>query len=613
MHSFEIEGVSKHDDDSVFEIKTLANRAHDCFGHFGVAKEVSLLLKIPLERNPLLASSNAWLPSEKVVVHIEDPKLCRRYIGLIIENVKVGPSPEWLMKRLARLGQKSINNIVDATNLVMFEIGQPLHAFDFNKFSLKEGRAAITVRCGEEHEKILTLGGGDHTVTKDMLLITDGDSGTPIGIAGIKGGAVAEITTETKNIVIESANFDPVSIRKTAQKLGFRTEASVRFEHELSPELAYPAIVSVAQLILTIASGDETFVEGMVDEYPEPVEVLPVRVAFEEIGARIGTDIPKMEVERILRSLSSGFEQEGDDYVVTPPFERLDLIIKQDLIEEVGRIYRYEHVIPKKLLHVENIAVNPKALLASIIRSTLVDAGCIEVFTYVFQEHGVREVENPIADDKKYLRKDLGTGLSASLEQNTRNAPLLGLDTIRIFEIGNVFTEKGEKWLLGIGVKNVLKKKEKETTDLHALEKLLSEKLGCEVAGTLDGTVLEIDLDMLVSKVQFHKKERLPKAPAKKSTVYKKISPYPFIARDIAIFVPAQTKPETVLEIIKKEADDLVVMLRLFDIYRAEDKVSYAYSIVFQSKERTLTDIEITPLMEHIKGVLEKNEGWKVR
>ncbi len=613
MHSFEIEGMSEHDGDIIFEIKTLANRAHDCLGHIGVAKDVSLLLNIRLEKNPLLVSTAAWSLSEKATVQVEDQKLCSRYAGLVIENVQVGPSPEWLQKRLTALGQKSINNIVDATNIVMFEIGQPLHAFDMDKLAVKEEKVAIAVRMAKEGEKITVLGGVEHSLTKEMLLITDGNAEAPLGIAGIKGGVKAEITQETKNILIESANFDPISVRKAAQKLGLRTDASIRFEHEISSELVYPALVAVAETILATASSKDTRIEGVIDVYAEPVELADVSVTLEEICALIGTSIPAVDAERILRSFSAGFEEKNGTYTVTPPFERLDIMIKEDLIEEVGRIYGYEHVEPKKLPHVENIPVNPRVLLATKIRNILADVGYIEVFTYVFLDEGVVELENPIARDKKFLRKDLLTGLTASLELNRVNSPLLGFDTVRIFEIGNVFAKEGEKWTLGIGVKHAMKTKEKEAEVLHAVEKLLSEKLGAAVSGTIHRNVLEIDLNDLVQKVKYDTGERLPKMESNKGMVYKKISPYPFIARDIALFVPEKTKPEAVLEIIEKEAGELLATRRLFDKYEKDGKISYAFSLVFQSNERTLTDAEIAPIMERITAALQKHKDWKVR
>ncbi|TSC62796.1 MAG: Phenylalanyl-tRNA synthetase subunit beta [Parcubacteria group bacterium Gr01-1014_48] len=613
MHSFEIEGLSEHDDDIIFEMKTLPNRAHDCLGHVGVAKDVALLLDRPLERNPLLMSTNMWSQSEKLDVHIESEKLCKRYSGLVLENVTVGSSPEWLQKRLAAIGQKSINNIVDAANFVMFDIGQPLHAFDMDKLESKESKVVIDVRTAKAGEIAKTLGGGEYKLSEDMLLITDGTADKPIGIAGIKGGTSAEITTKTKNILLESANFDPISVRKTAQALGLRTDASVRFEHELSPELTFPALVAAANLVLEIAAGDGVRVEGFVDAYKEPVELSAVRIMLEEICSLIGTDIPASVAEKILRTLSAGIEDDGDVYVVTPPFERLDITIKEDLIEEVGRMYGYEHVKPKKLPQVKNVFVNPKVLLSYRIRSILVELGFIEVYTYGFVHAGDIELENALAADKKFLRKDLAVGLSASLASNKLNAPLLGIDTVRIFEIGNVFTKVGEKWLLGIGIKNMTKKKEKETEQLRAVEKLFSEKLGTIVEGKLHDNVLEVDLDALSSRVSFDVGERLEVQREHLTTVYKKISPYPFIARDIALFVPEHTEPEDVLLVITAEAGELLVQKRLFDTYKTEDKISYAFSLVFQSEERTLADAEITPIMEKITTALQKKKGWKVR
>lgn len=615
IHSFEIENMQTVQDDTVFEIKTLPNRAHDCLGHIGVAKDIGLLLDLPLARESLLTGVGAWPASEKLSVHIEDAKLCRRYSGLVIENVAVGPSPDWLTKRLEAIGQKSINNVVDATNFVMFDLGQPLHAFDRAKLGEKNGMTAITVRTATLKEVIKTLGGKDYKLSSDMLVIADGASGAPIGIAGVKGGMAAEITKDTKNIILESANFDPVSIRRTAQVLGLRSDASVRFEHDLSPELTYPGLVAVAELILKIAGGKETRVEGLMDEYPNPIERAPVSVTLRQIQRLLGEKILAARAEGILRSLSAGFEEEQGTYRVMPPFERLDIAIKEDLIEEVGRVYGYEHINAQPLQKIARVQTkNARVLVVWRIREVLAALGFFEVYTYTFTAEGSVALENPIAADKKFLRKSLTHGLRKSLDLNVYHAPLLGVDVVKIFEIGTVFHKDGERCVLGIAARTTGSKKgAADEKIMQETQEALSKQFGIPFEGTVMHGILEIDFDDVVSKMKLDPDDIFEERDRKTNITYKKISPYPFMARDIALFVPVGVSPEEAWKIIEKESGMLLIRLRLFDTYEKEGKVSYAFRLVFQSDERTLTDTEIGQVMERITAVLENEREWQVR
>ena len=235
FHSFEIESVEKHSDDFIFDVKVLPDRAHDCLSHRGVARELSVHLgtKVVEDKKPLGVSGGK--PKRPLSINVKEPTFCLRYTSLLIEGIKIGPSPGWLKSRLESIGQKSINNVVDATNLVMFDLGQPLHAFDADKV-----KGGIEVRMAKDGEKITTLGGKEITLEKDILVIADDEA--PLAIAGIKGGNKAEVDAGTKNIILEAANFSPVSVRKTSKRLGIQTDSSKRFENELSPETAKEAI-----------------------------------------------------------------------------------------------------------------------------------------------------------------------------------------------------------------------------------------------------------------------------------------------------------------------------------------------------------------------------------
>ncbi|MBI3020357.1 MAG: phenylalanine--tRNA ligase subunit beta, partial [Parcubacteria group bacterium] len=249
FHSFEVEEVLTEGDDAVFEIAILPNRRHDCLSHRGIAREISVLTGIPLARDPFREKIPKWNTPDTLVASIDDADGAPRYMTALMRGVSVGESPDWLKERLRAIGQKPKNNIVDATNYVMFELGQPLHVFDAEKFTKEGDTIKIGVRNAKEGELITALGGDEYILDKNDLIIVDGVSDSPLGIAGIKGGTACEISSQTKNIIIESANFDPARVRATATRLGLRTDASARFESGLAPEQAAHALKEVIMLI----------------------------------------------------------------------------------------------------------------------------------------------------------------------------------------------------------------------------------------------------------------------------------------------------------------------------------------------------------------------------
>jgi phenylalanyl-tRNA synthetase beta chain len=276
FHAFEIDESYQSGDDSIMDVKVLPNRAADCLSHRGIAKELSAILDIPLTEDPFRKTLTQVSESKILSISVEDPKLCDRYIGAVIQNVHVGPSPEWLQKALESIGARSINNVVDATNYVMLDLGQPLHAFDAANLSKKDGKYHINVRSAAEGEKVTTLSREEYTLTSDRLLIADGNANEALGIAGVKGGKAAKITEETKDIIIESAHFNYASIRKTAQRLKLFTDASLRFQNDPSPELAAYGMDAVVALILHIAGGE---LEGVVDVGDTPAPHAPVSIS----------------------------------------------------------------------------------------------------------------------------------------------------------------------------------------------------------------------------------------------------------------------------------------------------------------------------------------------
>lgn len=626
MHSFEVEEIIPAGSDTVLNIDVLPNRGHDCLCHYGVAKEVSAVTGMPLSRAPLKEAVPQWPISRELSVEIHEPDLCPRYSAALLKGVKVGPSPQWLSERLQALGQKSINNIVDATNYVMFNLGQPLHAFDRAHIEKRDGKAAITVRAAAEGEMITTLDGAEHALTEHNLLIADGNSDAPLAVAGVKGGMAALIDETTKDIVLEAANFNRTSVRKTARALGLRTDASVRFEHEISSELTLYALRDAAALIKECAGGE---VEGYADVYPVKEEAHTGSVSLADVNNALGAALSLTEVTSALDRLGFSYKKEGETVTMDVPFERLDLRIIEDLVEEIGRIHGYEHVVPRPPPAASwNIAVDKMVFYADRVRRVLVGLGFSEVYTYVFVPEGEVEILNPLSEDKRFLRGDLSAGLSESLALNLRNADLLGLSEIKIFEIGKVFRERREADgslghmehnALGIAIAKTKKSMNPQKEEAMRAEAIdaLSQALGVVVSGTVTNGIWEVNFNELIAKLP----EPSAYEPAEVSAEivrYKKISPYPFVLRDIALWTPQGISEKEVLEVIEEQAapathgEHLLANVTLFDVFTKDEKISYAFRLIFQSQERTLTDDEVNTIMGRITLVLN-NKGWQVR
>ncbi len=613
FHAFEVEGIDRVGDDSVIDISVLPNRAHDCLSYEGMAREIGVLAGLAVRPRELKDVPES--ETRELNISVEDSALCPRYMGRMVEGIEIKPSPEWLKTRLASIGQRSINNVVDIMNFVMFETGQPLHAFDADKLSTTE----IIIRKARAGEKIATLDGKDIALDENVPVIADKTE--PLAIAGIKGGKKAEVTESTKNIVIESANFAPGNIRKTSRKIGIRTDASARYENEITPEKTSEAMKYVASLLSEHASGANFKAGKIQDVYPKPWQPFMVSVSVQEVNALLGTSFSRKEIEEILKKLRFDFAVNENRFAVTVPAERLDLRIKEDIIEEIGRVYGYEKIAPvKPILGEFKPTVNKTFYYADMIRRILTEDGFSEISTYAFTDSGDIEMENPIASDKKFLRRDLSGNMIKALDLNGKNAPLLGLDVIKVFEIGKVF-EKEREYLslcLGAGLAAQAQKKDETTaTILSATAQKLAEKFEVSLEEKAGLNVLTIDLSALTEKLpEPPRYEFSEKMEADKK--YKRISPYPFALRDIAIFVPEGTEEGSVLEILKKESGNLLAQAKLFDVFHKtfEDgakRTSYAFRLVFQSQEKTLSDEEVNEILEKVTAALHKNEEWKVR
>ena len=599
LHAFEPEGIEIAGNDSVLDFDVLPNRAHDCLCHLGLANEIHALYGLPIktERYSNKTVEPSTLP---LTISIEDTERCRRYAGRVIENVQIKPSPTWLKERLEAIGQRSINNVVDATNYVMFDLGQPLHAFDYEKVSGQ----TISIRRAESEEKTIILGGEEITLDSEHLVIAD-PAGV-LAIAGIKGGTKAEVTEGTTTIVLEAANFEPISTRKTSRHLKLQTDSSKRFENEITPELVGEAMEAVTQLILEVAGDEQTKVGTIEDVYPVTPEEKTVSVTVSQINQTLGLELTQAEVSTILNQLRFTHTNEEDSEVfeITIPHNRIDLSIPEDIIEEIGRIHGYD-LIPTVLPNTPTVVIHPETNLTHRIRNFLTQRGFHEVMTYTFRNKGDVEMANALASDKRFLRKNLTDGLRESLDKNVRNAELFGGDHVFLFEIGSVFPEGNQQTHLALGFASQQKKAK---GGLHEVLTALSEHLGITLKAQDQDGVLEIDLSNITTETTEYNLQL-----SKDNRNFEPYSIYPFVLRDIAVWLPKNEDPENLVALLKEKAGELLVREpRLFDRYEKEDRVSYAYRIVLQSHDQTLTDEAVNIIMEKINDELEARH-WDVR
>lgn len=643
MHAFEIESMEITADDAVLDINVLPDRAHDSFSHWGIAKEISAILDLPIKS--LFHASKQITASQKVEIKIEDRDLCRRFSLCLVEGVRVTESPDWLKKRLVSIGQKPINNIVDLTNYVMFSIGQPMHVYDADKLSSKGGKYIMGVRRTERVDSLVLLDGQEQEIPKGTPVIFDGGRGEKagkdfIGLAGIKGGQACLVDESTKNIIFEAANFDPTIVRKISRALGLRTEASKRFEAEISKELTFEAIALAIQTLQTFPKNTKVKIEGVADVYPEKEKKQEITISSSFVNRRLGTQIYAKDVESVLRRLKFDFsivenlpQKAEKNYRVVIPFERLDIKRKEDLTEEIGRIYGYENIVAKPLSEKsekkKKLTYSEKQVYyESLVRQFLVQAGFFEVYTYAFQKHGKVKLLNPLSKEKPFLRSSLFEGLLEGLKLNVRNADLLGLEQIKLFEIGNVFFKEEEKRVLAMGVINADKLvSEKPTETIEQIIAELAQTTNIEIPNDISVTgekaLLECELDQIISELPDKQEGDLielleNKSEKKKTHIFSPVSPYPFVLRDIAVFVPDGMSDRDIACKIRKQAGNLLANLRLFDTFEKslEDGtrcVSYAFRLVFLSKQKTLSDKEVNVIMKKITEALNSLKGVRVR
>jgi phenylalanyl-tRNA synthetase beta chain len=636
MHSFEVEDVEKFGKDFILDIDVLPNRT-DCYSHFGMAREISAILGLKLKGEKWNLKEDKNLKAEKFAL-IRVVSGCQRYSARIIFDAKVGGSPDWIKERLEVCGIKSINNVVDITNYVMLELGQPLHAFDLEKI---EGRKII-VRFAKKREKILTLDDEKYDLDKNILVIAD--SKKPIAIAGIKGGKETGISENTKIILLESANFDPVVIRRGSIKLDLKTDASMRFSHGLDPNLTEIGINRATYLISKICQGEVA--KGILDFYPEKTLPKKIKLEIEKVESLLGTKIQKGKILKILRKL--GFKVNQKLIVEVPTFRR-DVSIQEDLIEEIGRISGYEKIEKKFPI---SALIPPKKnfeiFWENFVKDSLVSLGFTEVYNYSFLskedvdsfgfEKEAAEIENPISASFQFLRPSLIPGLIKNVQKNQSE-----FKEIKIFEIGKVFKRKkekkalagvitGDRFLEAKGIIDALFKKmgisnfyfdfykptpEESKISIWKIKKSAEIKIEGEEVGFL-GEISEKILEKYKIKekivafdLDFEKLTKL----ATEEHEFEQFSIYPAIVRDISVLVPKDVLVEDILNKIEESAGKLIRDVDLFDIYEEfeEDRKSLTFHIIFQLKDRAILPEEAENAIQKIIENLEKNSNWEVR
>ena len=630
-------------DDVVFEYEITSNRV-DCYSVVGIAREAAATFRKTFCPPQVTPTGNDEDVNDYIKVTVKDTDLCPRYCARVVKNIKIGPSPKWMQRRLASVGIRPINNLVDITNYVMEEYGQPMHAYDLDTIAGRE----IIVKRAEDGEKFTTLDGQERQMDSSVLMICDGEKS--VGIAGIMGGENSMITDDVKTMLFEAACFDGTNIRKSSKKVGLRTDASGKFEKGLDPNNAQAAIDRACQLVEELGAGE--VVGGMVDVYGKKKE--PVRVPFDadEINAILGTDISREDMLSYFRMIDLEYDEDTNE-VIAPTF-RHDLFRIADLAEEVARFYGYDNIpttLPKGEATTGKLSF--KLRIEEVARNVAEYCGFSQGMTYSFEspkvfdrllfpvdapERKAISIMNPLGEDYSIMRTTSLNGMLTSLatNYNRRNK------NVRLYELGNIYIpktlpltelpEERMQFTLGMygegdffSMKGVVEEflekaglSKKESYDPKAGKPFLHP--GRQANIIYDGTVIGylgevhpdvadtygigerayvavIDMPEVVSRANFDRK-------------YEGIARFPAVTRDISMVMPKEIMVGQVEEVIENKGGQYLESYALFDLYEGaqikEGFKSVAYSIVFRAKDRTLAEADVSKAMDAILGALEE-------
>lgn len=631
--------------EDIIDFEITPNRP-DCLSIEGIGRETAVSLGKEF-KNPRKNIDELKIEDKKEIeglkVDIEAPDLCYRYIARVVKNVKVGPSPDWLVRRLNACGIRSINNIVDITNYVMLEMGQPMHAFDINSIEGKH----IVVRRATDGEKITTLDEEERTLNEDDLVIAD--TIKPVAIAGVMGGINSEIEKDTETVVFESASFYGGTVRKTAKKVGLRTESSSRFEKGLSSENALRAINRAVELVKQLNAGE--VVDGNIDVYPTKQKVNKIQLDYDRINKLLGTNISREEMIDTLEKL----EIKVDNDVALAPYFRMDVEQLADIAEEVLRFYGYDKLDTTLVESDTTIGIrNKEQKIEQKIKNVLVNSGLSEIYTYGFVSYKDLEkskinkdlketsilIQNPLSEEYRLMRPSTIPSMMQTLATNAnkRNPSAKLFDISKNYKNINSEVENGEvplqENILTIGmygddidfytvkglIENVLETssinrydivRETENESYHT-GRCANIKVGIDVIATIGEVHPEVLDNYGIEKRGYLAEVNLTKLTkySKVNKKYVEVPKFPAVERDIAIIVDEKVEVGQIEKIITKKAKKLLEKMQLFDIYRneklGENKKSVAYSLIFRDKNRTLSDEEINVIMENIINELQK-------
>ena len=629
--------------DTVFEYEITSNRV-DCYSVLGIAREAAATFRKPFVAPEVKAVGTTGDVNDYIKVEVKDAELCPRYCAKVVKNVKIAPSPEWMQRRLSACGIRPINNLVDITNYVMEEFGQPMHAYDLS--TIKGNK--IVVRRAEDGEKFTTLDGQERTLDRDMLMICDEEKA--IGLAGIMGGENSMITDDVQNMLFEAACFDGTNIRLSSKRVGLRTDASGKFEKGLDPNNAEAAINRACQLIEELGAGE--VVEGMVDFYPEKKEEHQIKFDPDYVNNLIGFDLTEEEMISYFPALELEYDKETK--MITVPTFRQDLIGMCDIAEEITRFYGYDK-IPTTLPSGEATSgkLSEKLRIDELARSVALYCGFSQGMTYSFESPKVFDklllpedselrktvtISNPLGEDFSVMRTTSLNGMLTSLatNYNRRNKD------VRLFEMGNIyipkalpvtdlpdermqftlgfygdgdfFTMKGvvEEFLGQVGIdKDISYDAKAGKTFLHPGRQANVVYNGTVIGylGEVHPTVCEnynmktrayvavIDMPYIYEMANFDKK-------------YEGIAKFPAVSRDISMVVPKEILVGDIEAVIKQRGGKILESYSLFDIYEGDQIEkgfkSVAYNIVFRAKDRTLEENDIAGAMKKILNGLER-------
>jgi phenylalanyl-tRNA synthetase beta chain len=610
LHSVEVDEVVAVGDDTVFEIKVLPDKSAWLFSHRGVAKEIATILGISLSHDPFVTRAQVLPVTDKLIVHTETV-VCDYYSAALVDGVTVGPSPDWLKMALQAIGQRSINNVVDATNYVMFSLGQPLHAFDAAKLAVDDsGRYAISVCSATPSETITVLTGETHTLSAVDTVIVDAAAGNiPIGIAGIKGGLPAAVTVNTSKIVIEAAHFNRTAVRRSSREHKLRTDASARYENGVPAALAPRALVEAVDLIKKIAGGS---LLGIATVGNTVTVRPPVTLLLTKLNSVLGLTLVLGDVTAVIDRFGYDYTTAPDSITVTPPWERDDICLPEDLIEEIGRMYGLAHIKAIAPPQQNVLSYNTRHYYAEQIRSILVCLGFSEIYTSSFRSNDVVHIKNALATDKSYLRSRLYDTVREAVLKNIPQRDVLGLSAIKVFEIGTIFLMDTEAVHVCLGVQTGTSYKSVvDDVVLLLAQQAVETKLGTPLVWlyTENGTS-EFSLDDTI--VNLPVPVHYDQVTEAKEMVYKAFSLFPSISRDIALWVPLETMAAEVESTLATLAGTLCVRITLFDTFIKGERTSLAFRLVFQSNEKTLATDEVDTAMAVIYLAVSER-GWEVR